>query len=235
MVAAVVRPALRRAPRPRPRRPRVDGVHAAHAPRRVDVARRAHRRPHRHGPRRGRGLPGDHRSCTRGGCPPPSGRAVARMLSGIPLGTVVGLLATGWLLGRYPWSAAFYPFGALGVVWVALWSRRRATIPATTGAWAPRSAPCSRRSSSPRAPRRRRRRWASSCATRRCGRCSSGTSPRTGRSTCSSTWLPSYFRDVQHSSIAGDVGILSAAPWLAMFASANVAGASSPTAGSAAG
>ena len=37
------------------------------------------------------------------------------------------------------------------------------------------------------------------------------------------SWLPSYFRDVQHLSIANS-GLFSAAPWLTMFAVGNVSG-----------
>src|SRR5512133_164266 len=41
--------------------------------------------------------------------------------SGIPLGTVVGLLGTGWLLTRFDWPSAFYVFGDVGLVWCVVW------------------------------------------------------------------------------------------------------------------
>jgi ACS family sodium-dependent inorganic phosphate cotransporter len=150
-------------------------------------------------------------------------RAVARMLSGIPLGTVVGLLATGWLLGRYPWSAAFYSFGALGIVWVALWFTQASNDPATdrrVGAeeralLAKAAEPAGSATKAPTMGQLLRHPpvWAMFL----------GHFAANWTLYVLLTWLPSYFRDVQHSSIAG-AGVLSAAPWLAMFASANVAG-----------
>ena len=58
-------------------------------------------------------------------------RAMARLLSGIPLGTLVGLIATGWIVGRYAWQMAFYSFGVLGLLWVAVWFWWVANDPAT--------------------------------------------------------------------------------------------------------
>jgi MFS transporter, ACS family, solute carrier family 17 (sodium-dependent inorganic phosphate cotransporter), other len=49
-------------------------------------------------------------------------RSLALFLSGIPLGQIVGLVATGYLTARLGWPATFYVFGALGLVWAgAFW------------------------------------------------------------------------------------------------------------------
>lgn len=150
-------------------------------------------------------------------------RAVARMLSGIPLGTVGGLLATGWIVGRYHWSVAFYTFGALGLIWVVVWLAQVGDDPATD----PRVTPEERallawhvadpEGTSPPPLRQLLQRpavWAMIV----------------GHFACTWTlyvllsWLPSYFRDVEHVSVAS-AGLLSAAPWLTMFATVNGAGA----------
>lgn len=55
---------------------------------------------------------------------PPSERSRAASLntSGIPLGTVGGLLITPVIVARFGWEWAFYSFGLLGFVWFALWA-----------------------------------------------------------------------------------------------------------------
>jgi ACS family sodium-dependent inorganic phosphate cotransporter len=58
-------------------------------------------------------------------------RAVARVLSGIAIGTVIGLMGSGWLVGHYGWPMAFYVFGVLGLVWVTVWFRTIENDPAT--------------------------------------------------------------------------------------------------------
>ena len=57
-------------------------------------------------------------------------RAVSRFLSGIPIGQVVGFIATGWLTSRYGWPLSFYVFGAIGFVWAAVWIIRVRNSPA---------------------------------------------------------------------------------------------------------
>ena len=56
-------------------------------------------------------------------------RAVARLLSGVPLGTVIGLIGSGWLVQHYGWPLAFYAFGAVGLLWVPLWFHQVANDP----------------------------------------------------------------------------------------------------------
>ena len=54
---------------------------------------------------------------------PPSerARASAGLLSGIPIGTVIGLMGTGLLVVHYGWASSFYVFGLAGFGWVLLW------------------------------------------------------------------------------------------------------------------
>jgi MFS transporter, ACS family, solute carrier family 17 (sodium-dependent inorganic phosphate cotransporter), other len=58
-------------------------------------------------------------------------RAVGWLMNGIPMGTVIGLAASGWLVKHYGWPMPFYVFGALGLGWAALWFRVAANDPAT--------------------------------------------------------------------------------------------------------
>jgi ACS family sodium-dependent inorganic phosphate cotransporter len=150
-------------------------------------------------------------------------RAVARMLSGIPLGTVGGLLATGWIVGRYPWSAAFYSFGVLGVAWLALWFTQARNDPASD----PRVTATERAllhtvaedaAETGGAPIGRLLRHPAVWAMFVAHFASNWTLY------VLLSWLPSYFREVQHISVGG-AGLMSAAPWLAMFAATNGAGA----------
>jgi MFS transporter, ACS family, solute carrier family 17 (sodium-dependent inorganic phosphate cotransporter), other len=48
-------------------------------------------------------------------------RATAFLLSGISLGQVAGLAATGALTQQFGWQLSFYMFGVLGLVWSAIW------------------------------------------------------------------------------------------------------------------
>ena len=143
-------------------------------------------------------------------------RGVSTVTSGIPLGTVIGLLVTGWILGRFSWPAAFYFFGVVGVIWSVIWFATITDDPTTD----PRTSPAERHllaqlqldkvESSEQLPWRRLLLrpavWAlvaTHFAT-------------TWSLYMLLTWLPSFFRDVQHVSIANS-GLLSAAPWLSMF------------------
>ena len=51
-------------------------------------------------------------------------RALALLVSGIPLGTLIGLMSTGWIIKQWHWQAVFYIFGALGIVWCVVWFMR---------------------------------------------------------------------------------------------------------------
>ena len=106
-------------------------------------------------------------------------RAMARLLSGVPMGTVVGLMATGWIVGRWHWSMAFIAGPAAG----GCGSRGSRMILQATAASPNRSAKCWTGCSRNRA-RATRCRSATSCACRPSGRWSRGNSPPHGLSTC---------------------------------------------------
>lgn len=148
-------------------------------------------------------------------------RAVARLYSGIPIGTLIGLMGTGWIVGRFGWSMAFYAFGAAGLLWVIFWFQQVHDNPAAD----PRLGPEERAlllitgsTAGPveKVPLRRLLLHKSVLAI-----------VAAHFATAWSlyvllSWLPSYFRDVQGVSIA-NAGLFSAAPWLAMFAVTNLA------------
>jgi ACS family sodium-dependent inorganic phosphate cotransporter len=152
-------------------------------------------------------------------------RAVARMLSGIPIGTVGGLLLTGWIVGRTHWSMAFYAFGVLGLAWALAWfalvhndpatdprvgrEERALLAPEALGAGAAASLP-------PWRLLRYRAVWAMFAAH----------FATTWTLYVLLSWLPSYFRDVQGIGVAS-AGLLSAAPWLTMFIATNAAAVAS--------
>lgn len=48
-------------------------------------------------------------------------RAVALIVSGLSLGTVVALPLTGYLVREYGWPMPFYIFGVVGLVWAVVW------------------------------------------------------------------------------------------------------------------
>jgi MFS transporter, ACS family, solute carrier family 17 (sodium-dependent inorganic phosphate cotransporter), other len=147
-------------------------------------------------------------------------RATARMLSGIPLGTLIGLAGSGWLVAHLGWPAAFYAFGAAGLVWVVIWFGRVENDPAAD----PRVSADERglllgTSSTSLAPEKLlyprlllRAPVVGIVAAHFAGNWSLY---------LLLSWLPSYFRDVQGLSIA-NAGLFSAAPWFTMFAAGNL-------------
>lgn len=147
-------------------------------------------------------------------------RAMAKLLSGIPMGTVVGLVATGWIVGRWHWSMAFYSFGVLGLVWGVVWFARIANDPASD-----------RRIAEPeRAMLGRMKEESSARDTLPFGHLLrvpavwamvAAQFATTWTLYVLISWLPSYFREAQGLSIANS-GFFSAAPWLAMFVVTNL-------------
>src|SRR5215831_13956897 len=65
--------------------------------------------------------------------PTERGRAVAFMTSGVPVGTLIGLTGSGWLVQRYGWAMPFYVFGSVGLLWLILWFRKVENDPAGRG------------------------------------------------------------------------------------------------------
>ncbi len=148
-------------------------------------------------------------------------RAVAWLYSGIPIGTLIGLMGTGWIIGRFGWPMAFYAFGAAGLLWVIAWFKQVQNDPAAD----PRVGPEERAQLLKARPAAgpvdkvslRRLLLRTPVAALIAGHFATSWSLYVLLS-----WLPSYFRDVQGLSIA-NAGLFSAAPWLAMFAATNLA------------
>lgn len=51
-------------------------------------------------------------------------RAVALMVSGIPLGTLFALTTTGIIIEKWGWESVFYLFGGLGLLFAVVWKSR---------------------------------------------------------------------------------------------------------------
>ena len=166
-------------------------------------------------------FPGAYELIARWAPPSERARAVARMLSGIPAGTVIGLTGTGWLIQLYGWPMAFYAFGVLGLLWGVIWFRAVENDPAAD----PRLGPDERalllapvRPATEKVERVQMLRW---LAHPRVLSIVIAHFATTWNLYVLLSWLPSYFRDVQGLSIA-NAGLFSAAPWLTMFAVTNV-------------
>jgi len=148
-------------------------------------------------------------------------RAAAINLTGIPLGTIFALSSAGWLVTNYGWQTVFYAFGGLGLGFSFIWF------------WQVRARP----SAHPHISDEERILLAPLEA-------DVGTTPQpvpwklllshsavwaiVVNHFCANwtlylmlTWLPSYFRDAQHMSIAGS-GLFSILPWVSQFVVGNV-------------
>jgi len=150
-------------------------------------------------------------------------RGVARLLSGISLGTVVGLTGSGWLVAHFGWPSAFYAFGVAGLVWGVTWFRTIEDDPASD----PRVEPTERallvmpeQASTRLAPAQYRRLLLSAPV----AAIVVAHFAMTWNIYVLISWLPSYFREVQGLSIA-NAGLFSAAPWLTMFVFGNLSAA----------
>ena len=148
-------------------------------------------------------------------------RASAALLSGIPIGTVIGLIGTGLLIVHYGWASSFYVFGVAGFAWVVLWWLAVHNDPADdprVGA-AERDLLAAGRPAAaakvPLGPLLVRRPVIAIVIAHVAGNWTLY---------MLLSWLPSYFRDVQGLSIA-NAGFFSAAPWLAMALASNAAAA----------
>jgi len=152
--------------------------------------------------------------------------ATTFMLSGVPLGTVVGLLGTGWLLTRWAWPSAFYVFGALGIAWAFAWFALTAASPAT----APRLGAAERslleREAEGPAVVGEPIPWRALLSHRAVWALVAAHFALTWTLYVLLSWLPSYLRDVQGVAI-GTAGIFAAAPWIANFATTHLGVAAS--------
>jgi MFS transporter, ACS family, solute carrier family 17 (sodium-dependent inorganic phosphate cotransporter), other len=147
-------------------------------------------------------------------------RAITRYLSGIPCGQVVGFIGTGWIVARWGWPMAFYVFGAIGLVWVAVWLPKVTDDPGADPHISPQELRLLRgeggASEEQRAiPWRRYLTafpvWAI-FVTHFCNNWALY---------LLISWLPSYFREALGLSIS-NASLFAAAPWLATFVTANL-------------
>ena len=147
-------------------------------------------------------------------------RAVARIMSGIPLGTIAGVMVTGWLVERFGWPMAFYACGAVGLVWFAVFQREVTNDPAddprVSDEERARLPPPDARAHTAKVPwRRLLLRWPVLAIV-------VAHFASTWNLYVLLSWLPSYFRDVQHLTIA-NAGLFSAAPWISNLAGIQLA------------
>ena len=139
-------------------------------------------------------------------------RATTLLVSALSLGTLFSLPVTGWMVKSYGWHWPFYVFGLAGLVWYAVWfalARDPVDGIAVQRPEAPRhraAIPWKRLLSLPPV-------WAIIV-----GHFASNWSLYMVLA-----WLPSYFKSTFGVTLA-NAGLLSAAPWLASFVAANLAG-----------
>jgi len=148
-------------------------------------------------------------------------RAAARLLSGIPIGTIVGLSGSGWLVAHFGWPSAFYVFGLLGLIWVVAWFRSVTDDPARD----PRVSD-SERALLPAPPPRQTDRLDYKRLLLRAPVAAivAAHFALTWSLYVLLFWLPSYFRDAHGLNIMS-AGFYSAAPWIAQLLTSNVAAA----------
>ena len=128
-------------------------------------------------------------------------RAVARFLSGISLGTLIGLMVTGWIIAHYDWHVAFYFFGVVGLVWVVVWMAWIGNDPATDPRISAEEREHLRRSIAPSSVSQQLQ-WGKLLLRVPVWAMVAGHFATTWTLYFLLAWLPSYFRDVQHLSIA---------------------------------
>jgi ACS family sodium-dependent inorganic phosphate cotransporter len=148
-------------------------------------------------------------------------RAVAFNLTGIALGTIFALSTTGWLVATQGWQSVFYVFGGAGMVfaigWFWLAHARPSAHPSISAAERALLAPVEAETGE----RGDHVPW---------GRLLSHSAvwALVFNHFCSNwtlylmlTWLPSYFRDAQHLSVAGS-GLFAVGPWISYFVVGNL-------------
>ncbi|MGE0387090.1 MAG: ACS family MFS transporter [Gammaproteobacteria bacterium] len=149
-------------------------------------------------------------------------RAMTIMLSGVPAGTLFGLMTTGWIIDHLGWPAVFYAFGVVGFAWAIVWFAMVSDDPSRDPRVAPAeraliAAQCLPPGPAPQVPWRRLLSSPAVLALIFNHFCSNWTLY------IMLAWLPSYFRDAHHVSVAS-AGLRSALPWLSMFVMSNAAG-----------
>ncbi|MEM7708717.1 MAG: ACS family MFS transporter [Pseudomonadota bacterium] len=147
-------------------------------------------------------------------------RAIAALLSGLPLGTLFALAATGPIVTAFGWPSVFYIFGASGFVfaiaWFALVSETPDTHPTIKQREREEIGPITRSEQAPEIP------WRQIFS-------NSAVWALIVNHFCSNwtfyvllAWLPSYFSDALNVNLTA-AGLLSVAPWVTMFLMTNIA------------
>jgi MFS transporter, ACS family, solute carrier family 17 (sodium-dependent inorganic phosphate cotransporter), other len=132
-------------------------------------------------------------------------RSVSILMSGIPLGTLFGLGATGAIVSTHGWQLAFYSFGILGLIWSFTWCATTNFRRSTRSADVPES--------TTKIPWRRLLRSPAVWALLVNHFCSNWTLYML------LAWLPSYFHS--HGQTIASSGFRSAAPWFTNLVTAN--------------
>src|SRR5579862_2247812 len=151
-------------------------------------------------------------------------RAVIRLASGISIGQVGGLMASGWIVAQYGWPAAFYLFGITGFIWTFFWLCRVVADPHLD----PTLRPAERAlfhhqwNTDETAAAAVQPRWSTLLRSRAVWAAIVALFCGNWGLFFLLAWLPSYFRDVQGLGIAS-AGLFSAAPWGSYLVFGNLA------------
>jgi MFS transporter, ACS family, solute carrier family 17 (sodium-dependent inorganic phosphate cotransporter), other len=150
-------------------------------------------------------------------------RAAAVTLTGIPLGTICGLSVTGWLVAHYGWPSVFYAFGLFGflfaIIWFALIHPRPSAHPTISEGERVALAHLETEIGTVAEPVP----WKKLLSHSAVWALIINHFAANWQLYLMLTWLPSYFRDAQHLSIAGS-GLFAIGPWLCQFFVGNSAG-----------
>lgn len=153
---------------------------------------------------------------------PEKSRAAAINLTGIPMGTIFALLVTGWLVEHHGWQSVFYAFGGLGLVFAVFWFRlihaRPALHPTISAEERALLAPIEAETGTVRQPIP----WRLLLSHKAVWALIINHFCNNWTLYLMLAWLPSYFRDVQHMSVAGS-GLFAIGPWISQFVIGNAA------------
>jgi ACS family sodium-dependent inorganic phosphate cotransporter len=153
---------------------------------------------------------------------PEKSRAAAINLTGIPMGTIFALLVTGWLIEHHGWQSVFYAFGGLGLVFAVFWFRlihaRPAVHPTISAEERALLAPIEAETGTVRQPIP----WRVLLSHKAVWALIINHFCNNWTLYLMLAWLPSYFRDVQHMSVAGS-GLFAIGPWISQFVVGNAA------------
>jgi ACS family sodium-dependent inorganic phosphate cotransporter len=148
-------------------------------------------------------------------------RAVAFMVSGIPLDTLFALTTTGFIIEKWGWESVFYLFGGLGLVFALVWFNRIHNGPKSHPQISDNELNLLSESQDIIASHSQNIKWYQLLKHK----------PAIALITnhfCSNwgfyvllSWLPSYFKTVQGVNLTS-AGFYAAAPWLTMFLVSNI-------------